>query len=155
MTLSRARAALHQHAPAPAATPSTAGTAAEAQLVTQLTQALTAHDTDAVVRLLADDIRITMPPLPAIWQGRGPAAAFLTEVAFRLVPRARFIPTRANRQPALAVYTHDPKDRLWRASGLLVLTTSSDQITSLTRFETATMRRFGLPSILPDDQPDN
>ncbi len=155
MTLSRARAAPHQHAPAPAATPSTAGTAAEAQLVTQLTQALTAHDTDAVVRLLADDIRITMPPLPAIWQGRGPAAAFLTEVAFRLVPRARFIPTRANRQPALAVYTHDPKDRLWRASGLLVLTTSSDQITSLTRFETATMRRFGLPSILPDDQPDN
>lgn len=71
------------------------------------------------------------------------------------MPRARFIPTRANRQPALAVYTDDPKDRLWRASGLLVLTTSSDQITSLTRFETATMCPFGLPSILPDDRPDN
>jgi RNA polymerase sigma-70 factor (TIGR02960 family) len=155
MTLSRARAALREHAPARATTGSTAGTAAEARLVRLLTQALTAHDVDAVVRLLAEDVRIAMPPLPAVWQGRDRAAEFLAEVAFRLVPRARFAQTRANGQPALAVYMHGAADGLWRAGGLLVLTLDGDKITGLTRFESATMRPFGLPSILPDDQSDH
>jgi RNA polymerase sigma-70 factor (ECF subfamily) len=154
MTLSRARAALRENAP-PRTTPGgTASTAGEARLVRLLTQALTAHDVDAVVRLLAEDVRIAMPPLPAVWKGRDRAAAFLAEVAFRLVPRARFIQTRANGQPALAVYMHDAADGLWRAGGLLVLTLDSEQITGLTRFETTTMRPFGLPSILPGDQSD-
>ena len=159
MTLSRARAAVREHGPARATTGSTAGsttgTAGEALLVRLLTQALTAHDVDAVVRLLAEDVRIAMPPLPAVWQGRDRAAVFLAEVAFRLVPRARFIPTRANGQPALAVYMHDIASGLWRAGGLLVLTLNGDQIIGLTRFETTTMRPFGLPGILPDDQSDD
>ena len=75
-------------------------------------------------------------------------------MAFRLVPRARFVPTRANGQPALAVYMHDAANGLWRAGGLLVLTLDSEQITGLTRFETNTMRPFGLPGILPGDQSD-
>ena len=149
MTLSRARAALREHAPARAAT------AGEARLVRLLTQALTAHDVDAVVRLLAEDVRIAMPPLPAVWQGRDRAAAFLAKVAFRLVPRARFVQTRANGQPALAVYMDDAAGGLWRAGGLLVLTLDGEQITGLTRFETATMRPFGLPAILPDDRSDD
>jgi len=152
MTLSRARAALREHAPVRAAPGSTPGAA---RLVRLLTQALTAHDVDAVVRLLAEDVRIAMPPLPAVWKGRDRAAAFLAEVAFRLVPRARFVQTRANGQPALAVYMHDAADGLWRAGGLLVLTLNGEQITGLTRFETTTMRPFGLPSILPDDQSDD
>jgi RNA polymerase sigma-70 factor (ECF subfamily) len=155
MTLSRARAALRNHAPARTTTGSVAGTAAEARLVRLLTDALTAHDVDAVVRLLAEDVRIAMPPLPAVWQGRQRAAAFLAEVAFRLVPRARFVQTRANGQPALAVYMHDAADGLWRAGGLLVVTLDGDRITGLTRFEAATMRPFGLPRILPEDPSDN
>jgi RNA polymerase sigma-70 factor (ECF subfamily) len=103
-----------------------------------------------VVGLLAEDVRIAMPPLPALWQGRDRAAVFLAEVAFHLVPRARFLPTRANGQPTLAVYMHDTASGLWRAAGLLVLTLDAEQITGLTRFETTTMRPFGLPSILPD-----
>jgi len=149
VTLSRARAALREHAPARA---STTGAAGEARLVRLLTRALTAHDVDAVVRLLTQDVRITMPPLPAVWQGRDRAAAFLAEVAFALVPRARFIPARANGQPALAVYVHDAADGLWRAGGLLVLTLDGEQIAGLTRFEPATMRPFGLPAFLPGDQ---
>jgi RNA polymerase sigma-70 factor (TIGR02960 family) len=155
MTLSRARAAVRTHGPGRAITGGTAGTAGETRLVRLLTEALTAHDVDAVVRLLAEDVRIAMPPLPAVWQGRDRAAAFLAEVAFRLVPRARFVQTRANGLPALAVYMHDAVDGLWRAGGLLVVTLDGEQITGLTRFESATMRSFGLPRILPDDQPDN
>jgi RNA polymerase sigma-70 factor, ECF subfamily len=150
MTLSRARAALRENAPARASTTGPAASAHEERLVRRLTQALIDHDVDAVVRLLADDVRIAMPPLPAVWQGRDRAAAFLAEVAFRLVPRARFVPTRANGQPALAVYMYGAADGLWRAGGLLVLSLDGARIGGLTRFESATMRPFGLPSILPD-----
>jgi RNA polymerase sigma-70 factor (TIGR02960 family) len=150
MTLSRARAALRERATGrDDVAPARPGTAAQASLVSRLTAALTAHDVDAVVALLADDIRITMPPLPAVWSGRRDAALFLAEVAFRLVPQARFVATHANRQPALAVYTRDDANGLWRASGLLVLTVRGDQITGLTRFESATLRSFDLPRILP------
>jgi RNA polymerase sigma-70 factor (ECF subfamily) len=152
MTLSRARAALRAHAPTRATADGTARTASEARLVRLLTEALTANDIDAVVRLLAEDVRIAMPPLPAVWRGRDQAAAFLAEVAFRLVPCVRFVQTRANGQPALGVYMHDAADGLWRAGGLLVVTLYGEQITGLTRFETATMRPFGLPRILSDDQ---
>lgn len=59
--------------------------------------------------LLAEDVRISMPPLPAMWEGRRRAAEFVADVAFRLVPQARFVETLANRQPALAVYTRGPR----------------------------------------------
>ena len=48
-----------------------------------------------------------MPPLAAVWQGRRHAAELMSRVVFQLVPAARFTQTRANRQPALAVYTRD------------------------------------------------
>jgi len=151
MTLSRARASLRKHQPSPAA--AQPGTAAEQTTARRLAAALTAHDVETVVSLLAEDVRITMPPLPAVWQGRDRAGAFMTEVAFRLVPQARFVETRANRQPALAVYTQDQASGLWRASGLLVLTLRGGRIAGLTRFESHTLRPFGLPRILPGDQP--
>ena len=152
MMLSRARISLREHTPARKGT-ARAGTAAEAMLVRRLTAALTAHDVDAVVALLAEDVRIAMPPLPAVWQGRHNAARFLAEVAFRLIPQARFVHTHANRQPALAVYTRDDANGVWRVNGLLVITLDDDKITGLTRFESTTLRAFGLPRILPDDDP--
>jgi RNA polymerase sigma-70 factor (TIGR02960 family) len=156
MTLSRARASLRGRQPsASPARASTArpGTAAEAALVRRLAAAFTAHDVDTVVSLLAEDVRIAMPPLPAVWAGRPRAAEFLAEVAFRLIPEARFVPVRANRQPALAVYSRDEPNGLWRASGLLVITPRGDQVAALTRFESHTLRSFGLPRVLPDDAP--
>jgi RNA polymerase sigma-70 factor (TIGR02960 family) len=153
MTLSRARTTLREHTQPPEAPQARAGTAAQHKMARRLAAALAAHDIDAVVNLLAEDIQIAMPPLPAVWQGRERAAEFLTEVAFRLVPQARFVPTRANRQPALAVYTRDQASGLWRGSGLLVLTLRGDHIAAITRFESHTLDPFGLPRILPDDQP--
>jgi RNA polymerase sigma-70 factor (ECF subfamily) len=144
MTLSRARAALR-----PQPSPACARTATEAALARRLAAAFTAHDVDAVVSLLAEDVRIAMPPLPAVWAGREQAAAFLAEVAFRLVPEARFVLVRANRQPALAVYSRDEPNGLWRAGGLLVITPRGDQVARLTRFESHTLRPFGLPRALP------
>ncbi len=69
-------------------------------------------------------------------------------------PRARFIETRANRQPALAVYAHDNAGGLWCGAGVLVITVRGGRVGGLTRFESHTMRAFGLPRILRDDDPD-
>jgi Sigma-70 region 2 len=87
----------------------------------------------AVDSLLAEDIRIAMPPLAAVWEGRERAAAFLAEVAFRLVPQARFIQTRASGQPALAVYTRHENIGVWRVGGLLVITLRGERTSALTR----------------------
>jgi RNA polymerase sigma factor (sigma-70 family) len=47
------------------------------------------------VLILRDVLGFTaMPPLPAVWAGRSRAAEFVAEVAFRLVPEARFVATR-------------------------------------------------------------
>lgn len=153
MTLSRARASLRGQARTSGPSPDRAGRPVEATLARRLAAAFTAHDVEEVVSLLAEDVRVAMPPLPAIWEGRPRAAEFLAEVVFRLVPEARFIETRANRQPALAVYTRDDTNGLWHGSGLLVITVRGDQVAGLTRFESHTLRAFGLPRILPDDDP--
>ena len=56
--------------------------------------------------------------------------------------------------PALAVYTRDEVSGLWHGSGLLVITVRGDQVAGLTRFESHTLRAFGLPRLLPGDEPD-
>jgi RNA polymerase sigma-70 factor (ECF subfamily) len=146
MALSRARALVRARAQSP---PGPAGRPVEAAVVRGLVEAFTAQDVGRVVSLLTADVKITMPPLPAVWQGRNRAAEFLSGVVFRLVPEARFIETRANRQPALAVYARDEANGLWRASGLLVVTVAGYQVSGLTRFESHTLRAFGLPRSWP------
>jgi len=153
MALSRARSSLRDKTHPSGSAAHRAARPADTTLARRLAAAFTAHDVDTVVSLLAEDVRITMPPLPAVWDGPQRAAEFLAEVVFRLVPRARFVETRANRQPALAVYAHDDASGLWRGAGVLVITLRGGRVAGLTRFESHTMRAFGLPRILPDDEP--
>lgn len=147
MALSRARASLGE---LPTVAPTGARPREQTTLVRRLAAALKAHDVDTMVTLLADDVRIAMPPLPAVWEGSRRAVRSLTEVAFRLVPDALFLETHANRQPALAVYARDDPNGLWRASGLLVITCRDDRVAGLTRFESPILRHCGLPRVLTD-----
>jgi len=114
-----------------------------------LTQALTTHDVDAVVRLLAEDVRMAMRHCPPSGRRDGRRRSWPRWRSG--CARARFVQTRANGQPALAVYSHDAVDGLWRAGGLLVVTLDGGQITSLTRFESprAPLRAAQHP---PEDQ---
>jgi hypothetical protein len=61
----------------------------------------------------------------------------------------RVVPTRANRQPTLGTYTADPHTGVYRAYGLLVVTTADDRITAVTGFGASVMPRFELPRTLP------
>jgi RNA polymerase sigma-70 factor, ECF subfamily len=49
---------------------------------------------------------------------------------------------------ALAVYSRDGSTGLWHGSGLLVITPRGSQVCALTRFESHTLRAFGMPSVL-------
>ena len=70
-------------------------------------------DTDATLALLREDIRVTMPPAPYLFEGRD-AIAGLVERA-RGTGSWRLIPTAANRQPAAASYLRRPgRDRVHR-----------------------------------------
>ena len=68
-------------------------------------------------------------------------------------PRAerRLIPTRANGQPAFALYFPDPHGHVMHATGLLVLTLAGDRISVMTRFDNSVLTYFDLPRTLPTD----
>ena len=62
----------------------------------------------------------------------------------------KFLPTRANGQPALVLYLPDPSAPIWRACGLIVLTLRGNQVHAITRFaDLGLVARFGFPRTLP------
>ena len=99
--------------------------------------------------LLAEDVWITMPPMPIEYQGRALAARFFGTVSFRPGRRIRLVETRANGQPALAAYVADPQTGLYHANGITVLTLSGNLISAMTGFDKSVLPAFGLPRTLP------
>ncbi|MBO2451707.1 RNA polymerase subunit sigma-70 [Actinomadura barringtoniae] len=149
--LKRARATIDGHladsgSGRPARRPDTA---AEHRLVAELTDALERADLDALVGLLVDDVRLSMPPAMLEYRGVEAARRFLAAAAFQPDRTYRAVPTRANGQPAFGMYVADPHTGLFRAYGLLVATIAGDRITVLTGFPASVMPRFGLPRTLP------
>jgi RNA polymerase sigma-70 factor (TIGR02960 family) len=144
--LKRARATLRAQLPEPAVPPPAPESAREKQLVERLTRAYESGDVDGIIALFADDAWLTMPPAPLEYQGHGPIARFLTEIAFRDGRTYRLLPTRANGQLAVAAYLREPaKPEDAQANGLLVLALSGDRIQAMTRFTSGVLLRFGLP----------
>jgi RNA polymerase sigma-70 factor (ECF subfamily) len=121
---------------------------AERELVGRLAAAFEANDVDAIVALLADDVRLAMPPLPLEYVGRDEAARFYSVVATR-PGRRRIVQTRANGQPALAFYSRDATGDEFVATSLLVVTLAGRRFAALTRFDPSVLPHFGLPPILP------
>lgn len=150
--LKRARATLECRLQAPGEhdPPPPPNSAAEQQLVERLTQAFENSDMEAVIALLSEDVRLTMPPLPLEYTGRELASRFFTAVSLHGQRRYRIIPTRANGQPAFAMYIRDPGASLYHAIGLIVLTLAGSQISEMARFDTSVLPAFGLPRKLPN-----
>ncbi len=148
--LKRARATLHQELPADQPAAPAVDSSIERELLARLVQAFEDADVDGIVALMADDAWLRMPPLPFEYQGRELARRFFASVAFRHGRRYHLVPTRANGQPAFAVYLLDPLTQMWRAFGLLVITAAGDRITAITHFDNAVLAHFGLPRRLED-----
>jgi len=154
--LKRARATLARELPAAEGRegagrepPPPPHSAAEQELVERLVTAFEAADVDGIVALMTEDAWLRMPPVPLEYQGRDLAGQFFATVAFRQGRRYRLVPTRANGQPAFAVYLRDPVNHVARAFGLMVITLSGRRVSAITRFDNAVLGPFGLPRTFP------
>jgi RNA polymerase sigma-70 factor (ECF subfamily) len=124
----------------------------EAEVVDRFVDAIQQADLDRVVALLTDHARFTMPPEPFEFHGPRPIAQFLQQVAF-WGEDLKMVPTRANNDPAFGYYRKDPNADVYRASGIVVLTISEDQVSSMTRFgDKSLFACFGLPRTILDPE---
>ena len=146
--LQRARATLKDNRPDEPAgwTPPTEPSADERALLQRYMDAHARADAPALVAMMREDIRFTMPPQPAHYAGRAEVGAFLTE-ALRTAGEFRLVPTTANRMPAAANYLRAPGDTEFRALALDVLRFVDGQLAEITTFEPALFTYFGLPEI--------
>jgi RNA polymerase sigma-70 factor (ECF subfamily) len=118
----------------------------EQSLVRGYVEAFQARDLGRFARLLKRDVILTMPPLPLRYAGSAAVTAFYAAVPFAGVDRLSFLPTRANRQPAVAVYRLDPATQTYRPLGIWVLRVDGDAIAEITAFVDPTLPAvFGLP----------
>ena len=148
--LKRARATLDRHLAESRGGPTRRpDSTAERRLVAQLADALERADLQALVGLLAQDVRLSMPPAMLDYRGIDVAREFFAAVTLRAGRTYRVVPTRANGQPALGTYLADPHTGVFRAHGLLVVTIADDRITAITGFQANVLPGFGLPRTLP------
>ncbi|ACZ88145.1 sigma-70 family RNA polymerase sigma factor [Streptosporangium roseum] len=160
--LQRARATLKRHLPQRREdwTATARPSADERALVRRYVEAHQRADLGALAGMLADDVRMTMPPHPAWLIGRQALLTFSGQVFKPGSPwyhgRWRGVVTGANLQPAVAHYVEHPTadetknlDGRFRAQVLDVLRIDDGRITSITSFEPRCFAAFGLPLILP------
>ena len=149
--LQRARATLGDRAPAPRAEWS--GDAELSERERELLQGfIETHergDHAAAVKLMAEDIRVTMPPAPMVYDGIASlrplfVRAFESEDAGEW----RLVPTRLNRMPAAASYHRAPGAREFTPFKLDVLRVRDGAIAEITTFGAALFPELGLPEAL-------
>jgi RNA polymerase sigma-70 factor, ECF subfamily len=119
----------------------------EADLLRRFMAAWDAVDVDGLVRLLADDALMTMPPVPTYLRGTEAIGRFFATVpAEGRLDEIRLVPTRANAQPALAAYVRDPTDGVHRAYGVMVFALRGERIAGIVGFADPTVfEAFRLP----------
>ncbi|HST49564.1 RNA polymerase subunit sigma-70 [Jatrophihabitans sp.] len=149
--LQRARTTMARHLPShrsdwAARRPS----AAERELLDRFIDAHERCDAAAAAAIAAEDIRVTMPPYPMVFDGLDMLAGLL-ERAFGPDREGdwRLLPTRANRMPAAASYLRRPGDSEYRAFKLDVLRVEGPAVAEITTFGYALFPAFGLPDTLP------
>lgn len=108
-------------------------------------------DVDAPVALLKEDAILAMPPYAEWYRGRASIAAFLSSTVFagEACGRQRLLPTRANGQPAFAVYLSDAEDGVYRARAIKLLTLEGGKFAEITAsIDPSLFRYFSLPDAL-------
>jgi RNA polymerase sigma-70 factor (ECF subfamily) len=105
---------------------------------------------DALVELLCDDARLSMPPVPSWYRGPASIGAFLRHAV--LPPDAggtfRAIPTRANGRQAVALYQRGGDDA-FALMAVQVLDTKDGALADIVVFmEPSLLEFFELPPTL-------
>jgi RNA polymerase sigma-70 factor (ECF subfamily) len=143
--MQRARAAVRQRVPdrTQQAELAALGPDGRRGLVDAFVTAWERADVPALLDLLTEDARFTMPPLPAWFDGRRDVARFLTERMFATPWRVR--PITANAQLALACYQGDGER--FRLSSIAVLSLHAGRISWIAGFiDPALLHHFAVPA---------
>ncbi|GII28588.1 RNA polymerase sigma factor [Planotetraspora mira] len=111
-----------------------------------------AGDVEAIVAMVTDDVRYSMPPVPAVYVGREGIREFLSEGP--LTRRWRFLPVRANGGLAFGTYMWDDQESAYLAAGLDLVILKADKVAEVISFLDAGFSAFGLPERLPQQVPD-
>ncbi len=148
--LQRARATLREHLPAEDredwSNPREV-TETERGVLERYMAAHESGDPQETLALIRDDIRVTMPPAPYLFEGRAAILELLERSAG--TGEWRLLPTRANRQPAAGCYLRAPGDTAFRAFKIDVLRIVDGAIAEATTFGAKHFAAFDLPAVLP------
>ena len=145
--LQRARATMQRSAATGgdrAATPEP--TERERALLAAFIDAHERTDLAASVALMREDIRVTMPPHPFLYDGVTHIAPMVARAAS--MGEWRLVAAWANRQPAAVSYLRRPGDSEFRAFKVDVLRIRDGLIAEITTFMPTLVGMFGLPEIL-------
>jgi len=148
-TLQRARATLDRHrvGPTQQSTVRELGDDRLRALLDEFVAAWERADVPGLTALLTEDARLSMPPLPAWFDGRTAVAGFMSERMF--ATPWRLVPTGANGQLAFACYQGGPGTTSYSLGAVAVLTLRGDRIAEITSFlAPAVDERFGLTPTL-------
>ena len=121
--------------------------AAEQELLRGFIDAHERADAEAAVALMREDIRVTMPPHPMVFEGIK-AVLPLHRPGLRRPGDWRLVPTRANRMPTAACYLRAHGDDTFRAFKFDVLRIEDGRIAEITTFGAELFPAFGLPPTL-------
>jgi RNA polymerase sigma-70 factor (ECF subfamily) len=145
--LQRARATMQEHLPARRSEWSAGEPSAEERLLLQ--RFIEAHergDAALAVSIAAEDLRITMPPEPYLFEGLATIRPLLERAMSE--GEWRLVPTLANRMPTAASYLRRAGDTRFRAFKFDVLRIADGRIAEITTFGPALFPAFGLPATL-------
>jgi RNA polymerase sigma-70 factor (TIGR02960 family) len=123
----------------------------EQRLLAGFIAAHEAGDAEASAALMREDIRVTMPPQPMVFDGRDSIAPLLaTAFGPEGLGEWRLVPTRANRMPAAASYLRRRGETEWRAFKLDVLRVQDGGVAEITTFDATLFEQLGLPAVLEE-----
>jgi RNA polymerase sigma-70 factor (TIGR02960 family) len=123
----------------------------EEELLRRFIEAHERADTEAAVAVLREDVRITMPPHPWLFEGIQAVRELMGNA--ETTGEWRLVPTRANRMPTAASYLKQPGDTEFRAFKFDVLRIEGGLIAEVTTFDATLFPAFGLPPVLRDQRP--
>jgi RNA polymerase sigma-70 factor (ECF subfamily) len=125
------------------------GDEGQRQLVDAFVAAWESADVPALLDLLRADVRFTMPPLPAWFDGRDAVAGFLTERLF--ATPWRLTPVGVNGQLGFGCYILEPGAGAYKLGAVNVLTLRDGKVADITGFlDPDALRNFGLPVEPPE-----
>jgi RNA polymerase sigma-70 factor (ECF subfamily) len=142
--LQRARATMQEHLPARRSDWSAGEPSAEERAL--LEQFIDAHergDAALAISIASQDLRITMPPQPYLFEGLDKIGPLLRNALRE--GEWRLLPTLANRMPTAASYLRQEGDTQFRAFKFDVLRIENGLIAEITTFGPALFPAFGLP----------